>query len=143
MTRCSRAPSSAPRLRRRGWSQMPEPSRFESERVLVLMPTVRDSQRTSLLLEEAHVLGAICGELNDLCRELRSGAGAVLLTDEAISRDTAGQLAEALRDQPAWSAVPVVVLAREGWSRSGGAAASEPFENLIVVERPVRARTLL
>src|SRR4051812_38148176 len=86
-------------------------------RVLVLMPTARDSERTAALLMEAKVPALICAELPDLCRELRAGADALLLTDEAIARDTAGQLPEALREQPAWSAVPVIVLAREGWGQ--------------------------
>ena len=112
-------------------------------RVLVLMPTRRDSDRTASLLQDANLSCFICAELAELCRELRSGADAVLLTDEAVARDTSGQLPEALREQPAWSAVPVLVLAREGWGQRDDSASLEPFNNLIIVERPIRMRTLV
>jgi signal transduction histidine kinase/DNA-binding response OmpR family regulator len=112
-------------------------------RVLVLMPTARDSERTAALLMEAKVPALICAELPDLCRELRAGADALLLTDEAIARDTAGQLPEALREQPAWSAVPVIVLAREGWGQQEDRTSLDPFKSLIIVERPIRMRTLV
>jgi signal transduction histidine kinase/ActR/RegA family two-component response regulator len=114
-----------------------------ADRVLVMMPTVRDSERTIQLLHEANVPGVVCAQMGELCRELRAGAGAVLVTDEAITSDTTGQLPEALRSQPEWSALPVIVLAREGWSRNGEATASEVFTSLITVERPVRTRTLI
>jgi len=112
-------------------------------RVLVLMPTQRDSERTALLLQEASISSVICTELAEMCRELPAGAGALLLSEETIALDTAGQLAGALRAQPAWSAVPVLLLAPEGWDRAAGRAASEVFRTLILVERPVRTRTLI
>jgi PAS domain S-box-containing protein len=110
------------------------------ERVLVLLPTARDAERTTTLLAEAGVASARCNDLGELCRELRAGAGAMLLTDEALASDSAGQLSEALREQPAWSALPVLVLAREGWTGDARLAA---VQSLIVVERPVRTRTLV
>jgi signal transduction histidine kinase/ActR/RegA family two-component response regulator len=57
--------------------------------------------------------------------------------------DTAGQLAEAIRDQPPWSAVPVVVLAREGGTQRVESSVAESLASVIIVERPVRTRTLL
>src|SRR5690606_15060535 len=72
-----------------------------------------------------------------------AGAGAVLLTDEAISADAHGQLAEALREQPAWSAIPVIVLAREGWSKLGQRLGADTTRSLVIVERPARTRTLV
>jgi len=114
-----------------------------SERVVLLMPTVRDAERASLLLREAGIEGAVCADLSELCRELRRGAGALLLTDETVVRDTAGQLAEAMREQPPWSVVPVVMVAREGSGRQLEGNAPEWLRGLIIVERPVRARTLI
>jgi signal transduction histidine kinase/CheY-like chemotaxis protein len=114
------------------------------ERVLVLMPSRIDSERTLQLLAEAHVPSASCLELPDVCRELRVGAGAVLITDDALLRDTSGQFAEAMRAEPAWSAVPVLVIAKDGarlqLQRSG---MSDALRNMTIVERPVRTRTLL
>lgn len=114
-----------------------------SERVLVLMPTALDSERTSALLAEAGLSSTICREMAELCRELRHNTDAILLTDDAILNDTAGQLASAMRLQPAWSAIPVLVLAREGATEHLQRSASEALRSIIVVERPVRTRTLL
>ena len=114
-----------------------------SDRVLVLLPTVRDAERTALLFQEGGVSSTVCFDLNMLCRELRSGAGAVLLADEAMAGDAVGQLAEAMREQPPWSAVPVVVLAREGATQRIERSSADWLRSLIVVERPVRTRTLL
>jgi len=112
-------------------------------RVLVLMPTLRDAERTSQLLAEAQTPSYVCADLAELCRELRLGAGALLLTEEALAQDAAGQLAESLREQPAWSAVPVLLLAREGWHRHGETLTAPVFDGVVVVERPVRTRTLI
>jgi len=114
-----------------------------SERVVVLMPTKRDGEHASSLLREAGITGTVCPDLAALCRELRQGAGALLLTDEALKGDSAGQLAEAMREQPTWSVVPVVVVAREGSGRELELNPPEWLRGLIIVERPVRARTLL
>jgi signal transduction histidine kinase/ActR/RegA family two-component response regulator len=120
-----------------GWEADP------TSRLLVLMPTPRDSERTVALLREASVRCLVCRDLPELCSELRAGAGAVLVTDEAIFQDQSGLLPAALRDQPAWSALPVLVLARDGWDRRKHRLSSDAFKNLIVVERPVRTRTLV
>jgi signal transduction histidine kinase/CheY-like chemotaxis protein len=122
---------------------MPQPEAVLASRVLVLMPTPRDSERTATLLREANVPSLVCADLAELCRELRAGAGALLLTGEAILQDEAGALPEALREQPAWSALPVIALAREGWDRRGARLSDETFKSLIIVERPVRMRTLV
>jgi signal transduction histidine kinase/ActR/RegA family two-component response regulator len=114
-----------------------------AERVVLLMPSLRDSERACSLLRETGIESSVCSDLPELCRELRRGAGALLLTDEIMAQDTSGQLAEAMREQPTWSVVPVVVLAREGGGRHLELNAPEWLRGLIVVERPVRARTLI
>jgi len=111
-------------------------------RVLVLMPTVRDAQRTLELLAEVSIPGFACSELAHLCRELREGASAVLLTEDAILGDTSGQIAETLRAQPSWSAVPFIVIARDGAGPRLTRSVSDALTNMIVVERPVRTQTL-
>jgi signal transduction histidine kinase/CheY-like chemotaxis protein len=85
----------------------------------------------------------VSADLAALCREFRVGAGAVLLTDEAIKADSAGQLSEAIRGQPSWSAMPILLLAREGWSKLGQRLSPELQQSLVIVERPARTRTLV
>jgi signal transduction histidine kinase len=105
------------------------------------MPTAKDGARTRDALGRAGLACAVCKDLAELCREVAAGAGVVLLTEEAVVADQAGRLAETLRDQPAWSDLPLVVLAREG-----GEGRQESFReagNVTLVERPVRLRSLL
>ncbi|MGL4553055.1 MAG: hypothetical protein ACRC33_17955, partial [Gemmataceae bacterium] len=83
---------------------------------------------------------AVCRDLAELCRAYAAGAGAALLTEEALAEDGGVCLEAALSGQPAWSNVPLVVLARQG--ADGRHAALREFAAALV-ERPVRMRTLV
>jgi PAS domain S-box-containing protein len=111
------------------------------EQILVLMPTARDGEKTRKALAAAGLNCTVCGDLAELCREIDRGAGAALLTEEALAADRDGRLAAVLRDQPPWSDLPLVIIAREG----AGGRGHEIRESLNVslVERPVRIRSLL
>lgn len=109
------------------------------DRVLVLMPTAKDGERTRKALAGAGLDCAVCKDLPGLCLEMGRGAGVALLTEEAVAGDRAGCLQEALRRQPAWSDFPLVVLARHG---SEGAGIRESM-NSTLVERPLKFRSLL
>ena len=113
------------------------------ERVLVLMPTARDGERTARLLrEEVAVTCLICADMTELCRELRLGAGAVMLTDDVLLNDPSKQLMDVLREQPPWSAVPILLLAHEGASERLLFPDAGPMQNVQFLERPVRMRAL-
>lgn len=111
-------------------------------RVLMLMPTQKDAERTASLLHDALIPSVVCGDLTALCRALREGAGAALITDEALASDSAGQLAESVRTQPSWSSIPFIMLARDVIGTPLERAATDTLGNVVVVERPVQARTL-
>jgi PAS domain S-box-containing protein len=110
-------------------------------RVLILMPTVKDGERMKLALTAAALDCAVCRDLEELCREIGSGAGMGLLTEEAIAGDRDGHLADALHRQPAWSDFPLLVLAREGANGQGHLIRESM--NATLVERPVRTRSLM
>ncbi|WP_010584669.1 hybrid sensor histidine kinase/response regulator [Schlesneria paludicola] len=110
-------------------------------RVLLLMPTSQDAARTCDLLRESGLDGFECTDIHSVCRELAAGAGAILLTDETIAEDGAELLTSALENQPSWSDVPLIVLSREGASRSK-LSFREPV-NVTLIERPVRMHTLI
>jgi signal transduction histidine kinase/ActR/RegA family two-component response regulator len=113
------------------------------ERVLVLMPSQRDTDRTLQLLGEESVSCAPCTDVDELCRELQRGAGAVLLTDEMLAGELDQKFQRALLRQSAWSAVPVLLLTRDGvneWSQRGVLGG---YSHTVVVERPVRKRSLV
>ena len=111
------------------------------ERVLVLMPTAKDAERTVGVLAAAGVPAVPLPDLAAVCVEL-GRAAAVLLTQEAVLADRGGRLAAALRAQPAWSAVPLVVIAPDA-DDGRLEALADLTPHITLVERPVRARTLV
>jgi signal transduction histidine kinase/ActR/RegA family two-component response regulator len=113
------------------------------ERVLVLMPSERDTERTVNLLAEANIAAASCRDVSELCQELHRGAGAVLLTDETLAEDLDKRLEEALRKQPNWSGLPVLLLSRDGAHERVQFGALNGYNQVIIVERPVRTRSLV
>jgi PAS domain S-box-containing protein len=104
------------------------------------MPTARDGERTRDALAGAGLDCTVCKDMAELCREIAGGAGVALLTEEAVTVDRSGCLAEALRGQPAWSDLPLVVLAHEGVETRQ--ASFREAVNVTLVERPVRVRSL-
>ena len=83
------------------------------------MPTVKDGERTARALAAAGLDYVLCKDLADLCREIGRGAGAALLTEEAVVGDHDGCLHKTLREQLPWSDLPLVVLAQEGTQGAG------------------------
>lgn len=109
------------------------------DRVLVLMPTAKDGERTRHALSGAGLDCAVCADLAGLCREIERGAGVALLCEAAVVGDREGRLQQVLASQPAWSDFPLVVVARGG---SEGAKIRES-KNATLVERPVKIRSLV
>jgi signal transduction histidine kinase/CheY-like chemotaxis protein len=113
------------------------------ERVVVLMPSERDTERTLHLLADASVSCTACAGMAALCSEVRKGAGAVLLTDEIVLADIDRLLEQVLRAQPAWSALPILLLAREGTGERMQQGTLGTYNSVVVIERPVRTRSLV
>src|SRR3954469_14344025 len=83
-------------------------------RVLLVTPTRRDGEITSGFLSEAGLPCVVCEGLPHLAKEMERGAGAVLITEEAIVADGMRAVLDVLDRQPAWSDLPVVLLMRGG-----------------------------
>jgi hypothetical protein len=76
-------------------------------RVLILAPVGRDTALTRSLLDRAGVESVGCSNLDDLQWNLFEGAGAAVITEEAlIGRDTSG-LVGWMAQQPSWSDFPI------------------------------------
>lgn len=118
-------------------------SKPSKERVLVLAPTLVDASLSHAILSEAGLLCHICANPVELSRELRAGAGAALLTEEVHRSRGAADLVEVVRSQPAWSDVPILLLASTGADSSAAAWAMELLGNVTVLERPIRVMTLV
>src|ERR1700686_4131951 len=78
-------------------------------RVLVLAPATGDAALCWQVLTEAGLPRHGCGDLGCLCRALEEGAEAILLTEEVFAGGGPDCLIEALRRQPPWSDLPVLL----------------------------------
>lgn len=112
-------------------------------RVLVLAPTSKDAAVTGEILGRAGAACVCCPDLAHVCRELEAGAGVLLLPEEAVVAQLDGCLTQWLANQPPWSDLPVLVLARPGADSAAVAQAMDLLGNVTVLERPTRVAALV
>ncbi len=113
--------------------------------ILLLTPSGGDAQVIRDRLAGAGFASRACVTVSDLIAALRSGAGAAILAEEALDPNGIAGLGEALAAQPAWSDVPLILLAVPG--HDAGPLADHlsrlAHGQVTVLERPVRSSTLL
>jgi PAS domain S-box-containing protein len=115
-------------------------------RVLILAPVGRDAALTRSVLDRAGVESLECSDLDDLRRNLVEGAGAAIITEEALIRGDTSGLVEWVAQQPSWSDFPFVVLLEPGASAETGGLERDALQqsgNLTLLERPVGTATLV
>ncbi|HWN82640.1 MAG TPA: ATP-binding protein, partial [Candidatus Udaeobacter sp.] len=114
----------------------------QEHRLLILASTTRDAVLACNILERAGVNCVTCDTLDRVCDELPAGAGALLLVEEAVG-ESRSRLTAWLEQQPPWSDLPILVLARPGADSGVVAQAMEILGNVIVLERPTRVAALV
>jgi PAS domain-containing protein len=116
-----------------------------SERILIHAPRGRDAQVIESVLQRAGIFSETCPDLHCIRRKLERDVGAVLLTEEALAGEGLDPLLAWCDAQAPWSDLPVIVLATKQAGRRSVAAAShlQRLGNVILLERPVNAETLL
>jgi signal transduction histidine kinase len=114
-------------------------------RTILFAPTGRDAE---LMAASIGRLGKPCHivhSIPELCEEIRSGAAAAIVTEEALKGRAIEQLQPVLAQQPSWSDFPLILLI------AGGRVTAEserlrklrlPLGNVLLLERPVRPETL-
>ncbi len=112
-------------------------------RVLVLMPTGRDAALVCATLEKAGISAESCADMEDLTGKINTGAGAVLLAEEALKKNTLEMLTEKFEEQPVWSDLPVVLFAGNAQNAEMLAASVGTRFNATIVERPIRIPILI
>ena len=110
----------------------------QERRIVVLAPTGRDAALTQSILEKAGVTCVCCTTLDEACREMDRGVGALLLSEEALAQRDDGCLSDWLARQPSWSDLPVLLLARSGATSEAVGVAMDVIGNVTVLERPTR-----
>ncbi|WP_291112396.1 hybrid sensor histidine kinase/response regulator [Hydrogenophaga sp.] len=112
-------------------------------RVLLRMVTAKDGAMVTRVLARVGIEAESCADAAELAREMAVGAAAVLIAEEILADQGFGRVMLALRAQPAWSDVPVIVVARSGVESIAITDALEQLANLTVLERPMRVSSLV
>lgn len=112
-------------------------------RLLVCAPYGRDAKLACTTVEHAGLHCFVCRDLAELVEELRRGAGAILTVEEVLTKAAAGPLIEFLSGQPTWSDIPVLVMTKPGSESAWTRSAFEWLGNLTLLERPLRAPSLV
>jgi signal transduction histidine kinase len=113
------------------------------QRVLLLLPTARDASLTHDLLGRSAIDSHICASATELQAELARGVGVMLIGEECLPGGGAQVLAQYLDDQPRWSDLPVLVLARGGVDSVEAGDAMAMLGNVTLLERPLRVAALV
>src|SRR5581483_696221 len=98
---------------------------------------------TQGLLQAASIGSFLCTSIDDVCREAERGAGAAIVTAEAILGDKEGCLSSWLKTQAPWSDFPLVVLTPLGAESPKLLATLEAIGHMTLMKRPVQVSILV
>ena len=114
-------------------------------RVLIFAPVGRDGSLTADLFAKSRIPCHLCATMADVCEGIDEGAGAVLLTEEALSDQQLDFLAATLADQPAWSDISILLFTGNERTQASVRTlrALEVLTNVTLLERPVRKAALI
>jgi signal transduction histidine kinase/ActR/RegA family two-component response regulator len=115
-----------------------------SERILILAPRGRDGEVVRQVLLRDGTTCKVCPDLECLRHCLEGDVGGLLVTEEALAGPFIGSLLDWCDRQPAWSDIPIIVMAtkRVGHRSPVASGILARLGNVVVLERPVNAETL-
>jgi signal transduction histidine kinase/ActR/RegA family two-component response regulator len=94
------------------------------------------------MLAKAGIAADTVPSMSAVVRELKRGAGVVLLPEEAIAGGEV-ELLRMLAEQPPWSDLPILVMTRPGADSAYAAHAVRVLSNVTLLERPLQGATLI
>ena len=115
-------------------------------RTVIYTPTGKDGRLIAGMLERSNIACHIAQAFLEVCRSIDEGAGAVIISEEAFTRESLEPLHEALLRQPPWSDFPVILLTISGRvtvESERMRTMRRPLGNVFLLERPLRPETLL
>jgi signal transduction histidine kinase len=115
------------------------------ERVLIMAPFGSDAPVMADVLAHHGFGTQVCSSPAECCAQMNSGAGALLITEEVLEFEGAWDLLKALKAQPPWSELPLIILTTGSESRLARLLelAADAAGSLTLLERPIGTTTLL
>ncbi|WP_174273382.1 PAS domain-containing hybrid sensor histidine kinase/response regulator [Sphingomonas bacterium] len=115
------------------------------DRILILAPRGRDAAIAAELLDRHGQHSLVCADQQELLEAVHAGAGAILLTEEALAADDPARLTAWVSEQPKWSDIPFVVLANGAPAPRSAAATKRLADlgNVVLLQRPLHAEAML
>ncbi|TWU02014.1 response regulator [Neorhodopirellula pilleata] len=110
----------------------------DSHRVTILAPTPHDAEVCRKILHEENVAAEFVSSMHSLVARIRQGAGVVLIAQEFLTGESLEYLRMAMRSQPSWSDVPIVILLNSRESSSEQIADWLSLGHVTLLERPLR-----
>ncbi len=114
-------------------------------RVLILAPVGQDATAMAEMLDSRGFNTCICAGPGACRAQIQAGAGALVLTEEALDIDAMFDLLDTLNAQPAWSELPLVILTDGGEPRREQLLelAAAAAGSVTLLERPIATMTLV
>jgi signal transduction histidine kinase len=112
-------------------------------RALLFTPTGRDAELMAAALRDADIDCLHSESWSALERQIREGAGVVVVSEEALTPAAVMRLRMLLGEQPPWSDLPILLLTSRGASAPAIDNASRELGNVTLLERPMRVAALL
>lgn len=118
---------------------------IDNLKVLIFAPIGRDAELTSSLLTRVSIPCHVCRSMSEAAELLQQGAGALLLTEEALLDRQVDLLVTVLADQPAWSDISVLLFAGDHQSQASLRTLRklEVLRNVTLLDRPVRTAAVV
>ena len=98
------------------------------------------------MIERSETPCHVVHSITELCEEIRTGAAAAVVAEEACKGDGIARLQPVLGEQPPWSDFPVIFLTAAGRVTVESERLRhlrQPLGNVLLLERPLRPETLL
>ncbi len=114
--------------------------------VLIVAPLGKDASLATAVLTDAGMAAQACGGIAEAAEAMSDETAALLLAQEALEKRQLPVLLEALREQPTWSDIPVIILASIGGSERVSSELVDifgPAGNVTLLERPLHGVTLV
>jgi len=112
--------------------------------VVVVTPNAGDAELAAGFLDGPQVRTTVCAGISHLCEMTGAGVGCVVLVEEALLEPEIHAFQAVIEAQPAWSDLPLVVVASQGSSIPALVDHYFPLlGNVTVLQRPLHPLTLV